>query len=127
MKRRLRTNVWWPGIDREAETFCKTCRACQVVGLPQPPEPITTTELSKGPWQQLAADLMGPLSSGDSLFVVVDYYSRYVEVEVMRSTTADKVVKSLKRMFLTHGLPTDITTDNGPQFISDEFSTFMEQ
>ena len=57
----------------------------------------------------------------DHLFVVVGYCSRYMEVEVSRSTIADKVIASLRKIFLTHGLPVSITTDNGPQSISKEF------
>ena len=47
----------------------------------------------------------------------------------MKKTTSDKIVKSLHRMFATHGLPLQIhvVTDNGPQFISGEFEDFMEQ
>ena len=33
-KQRLRSNVWWAGIDREVEAKCKTCHGCQLVGLP---------------------------------------------------------------------------------------------
>lgn len=68
-----------------------------------------------------------PLPSGDHLFVVVDYYSRYMEVDVLRSTTADKVIASLKKMFLTHGLPVSIKSDNGPQFISQDFRNFVKE
>ena len=66
------------------------------------------------------------LPSGDHLFVVVDYYSRYMEVQVLKVTTTDKIIKSLENMFLTHGLPVSIATDNGPQFISQEFQRFVE-
>ena len=34
MKQRLRSKVWWPGIDREAERYCKTCHSCQLVSQP---------------------------------------------------------------------------------------------
>ena len=67
------------------------------------------------------------LPSGDHLLVVVDYYSRYMEVEVLKSTTADKVIASLRKIFRTHGLPVSITTDNGPQFISEEFCKLVEE
>lgn len=127
MKRHLHTKVWWPGMDRDAEEMCKRCHACQVASQTSNPEPIKSTELPRGPWQLLGADLLGPLPSGDSLFVVVDYYSRYVEVEIMRNTTTDRIIKSLHKMFQTHGLPIQIVTDNGPQFISAEFKDFMEQ
>eukprot|EP00794_Sanderia_malayensis_P004282 gene4282-4850_t len=53
MKRLLRTKVWWPGLDKDAQELCKTCHPCQVVGAPNPPEPIKPTELPKGPWQHI--------------------------------------------------------------------------
>lgn len=77
--------------------------------------------------QHLVADLMTPsLPSGNHVFVVVDYYICFVEVQVMMSTTADMIIASLKNMFLTHALPISINTDNGPQFASEEFRKFVE-
>ena len=60
MKKRLRSKVWWPGIDKEVERFFQTCHSCQLVGRPQPPEPMKSTELPQGPWQHVSADLMTP-------------------------------------------------------------------
>ena len=37
MKQRLRTKVWWPGIDKEVERACKTCHGCQLVSQPTKP------------------------------------------------------------------------------------------
>ena len=34
MKRRLRTMVYGPGIDREIEKFCRNCYGCQLVSQP---------------------------------------------------------------------------------------------
>ena len=126
MKQRLRSKVWWPGIDREAERFCKTCHGCQLVSSPSNPEPIKSTPLPSGPWQDLAIDLLGPLPSGDSVLVVVDYFSRYYEVEIMRSTTSEKIIECLEKIFTTHGLPLSLRSDNGPQFSSDTFEQYLK-
>ena len=48
---------------------------------------------------------MGPLPSGEYVFVVVDYYSRYFEVDIMKSVTSTNVVESLEKIFCMHGLP----------------------
>lgn len=125
-KQRLRTKVWWAGIDKQVEDKCKTCHGCQLVGLPTPPEPLRHTEFPDQPWQDLAADLMGPLPSGEYVFVVVDYYSRYFEVEIMKSVTSTNVIESLEKIFCTHGLPKSLKTDNGPQFASEEFGSFLK-
>lgn len=66
------------------------------------------------------------LLSGNHLFVVLDYYSRCMEVQVLKSTTTDKINRRLKSVFLTHGMPVSITTDNGTQFKSQEFKRFVK-
>jgi len=40
--------------------------------------------MPKGPLQELSKDLCGPFSSGDYLLVVIDDFSRYPEVEILR-------------------------------------------
>ncbi len=125
MKMRLRTKVWWPGLDKEVEKYCKTCHGCQLVGGPSRPEPLSPTELPKGPWQILAVDLLGPLPSGDHVLVCIDYYSRYYEIDVLKVTTAERVITSLDKMFTTHGFPIIITSDNGSQFVAAEFRDYM--
>ncbi|RUA05256.1 MAG: hypothetical protein DSY43_04960 [Gammaproteobacteria bacterium] len=75
----------------------------------------------------MAADLMGPLPSGEYVFVVVDYFSRYFEVDVLRSTTAPKIIESLDKIFCTHGLPVTLRTDNGPQFVSEQFESYLAE
>ena len=127
MKRRLRVKVWWPGIDRQIEMFCRSCHGCQLVSQVSKPEPMVRTDLPSGPWQDLAADLLGPLPSGDFIFVVVDYYSRYFEVEMLRSTTSEKIISCLSKIFLTHGLPLTLRTDNGPQFVSKEVENYLTE
>ena len=125
-KQRLRTKVWWPGIDRQAEQRCRTCHGCQLVGKPLPPEPLKRTELPTQPWQDLAVDLLGPLPTGEYLLVAVDYFSRFFEVAVTKSVTSGKMISCLEAMFATHGLPLSIKTDNGPQFVSEEFEVYLK-
>ena len=125
MKQRLRTKVWWPGIDKEAEKFCKTCHGCQVVSRPKNPKPLQMTELPKGPWQDIAIDFVGPLPSGDYIFAVTDFYNRYVEVSISKRNTAEVAISGLEKMFATHGLPCTVTSDNGPHFVAGTFETLL--
>ena len=104
-KQMLRSKVWWPGMERDAEKFCKSCHGCQLVVQPDPPEPLRPTELPDGPWQALAADFKGPLPSGHYLLVIVDYFSRYYEVAIMLSTTADKMISVFHAVFARHVTP----------------------
>ena len=114
-------------MEKDAEKHCKTCYGCQLVSRPSPPEPIRSTALPTGPWRDLAIDLLGPLPTGESILVVVDYYSRYYEIDIMRSTVASKVISSREEIFARHGLPESLTSDNLPQFIATEFTEYMKQ
>ena len=58
-----------------------------------------------GPWQDIALDLMGPLPTRESLLVVVDYYSRYFDVEIMQSNTTEKITNALIPILTRHGYP----------------------
>ena len=127
MKQRLRSKVWWPGIDKQAERVCQECFGCQLVSVPTKPEPMIRTELPNAPWEHLACDVLGPLPSGDYLFVVIDYYSQFFELEFTKSITAERIVSLLSKILVTHGLPMSIRTDNGPQFINECFKNFVEE
>lgn len=74
----------------------------------------------------MCVDLMGPLSLGESILVVVDYCSHYYEVAVLKFTTAPKIISSLDEIFSRHGLPETLTSDNSPQFVSAEFGEYPE-
>ena len=90
-------------------------------------EPIKPTPLPNGPWQDLCADLMGPFPSGEYVFVVVDYFSRWQEVAILKTVTTEKILRALDIMFCHHGIPISMKTDNGPQFVSQEFKDYMRE
>lgn len=127
MKGRLRSKVWWPRIDKDAENLVKSCKSCTLVGMPNPPAPMKRRELPVAPWIDVAMDLLGPLPSHEYLLVVVDYYSRYKEVKITKSITSSQIISLLKEIFSRLGYPVSITVDNGRQFVSEEFRTFCEE
>ena len=106
---------------------CRRRIVRSLVSQPLKPEPMTRTEFPSAPWQHLAADLLGPLPSGDYIFVVFDYYSRFFEVEFTKSITTEKIVSLMSKMLVTHDLPCSLRTGNGPQFVSDHFKGYLEK
>lgn len=126
MKQRLRTKVWWPKMDVQTDSYVKNCRGCMLVAAPSAPEPMKRRELPSEPWQHLAIDFMGPLPSGHNLLVLVDYYSRYIEIEIMTKIDSRETIKRLEVIFARFGLPLSITADNGRQFVSEEFRDFCK-
>lgn len=127
MKQRLRTKVWWPKIDAHAEAYVKQCHGCTMVSAPPPPVPVCRSKFPDKPWQHLAIDFLGPLPSNDYLLVVVDYYSRFIEIDVMRKIDSAETIKRLCVMFARFGNPISITADNGTQLVSEEFKGFCNE
>lgn len=126
MKRRLRAKSWWPKMDQHIEQFVKQCVGCTLVSAPPPPEPMKRTELPSQPWQHLAMDFLGPLPSGHHVLVLIDYYSRYFEIEIMTKIDSKATITRLRAIFARFGLPLSITADNGRQFISQEMKDYLE-
>ncbi|XP_058456391.1 uncharacterized protein K02A2.6-like [Malaya genurostris] len=126
MKRRLRDRVWWPGKDSDAVARVKACEGCRLVGLPTRPEPMSRRPLPSGPWIDTAMDFLGPLPCGSYLFVIIDYYSRYKEVEIMSKITARDTICKLDRIFTRLGYPRTITLDNAKQFVSTELDLYSK-
>jgi len=75
MKERLRSKVWWPGVDKDAERKCRECYGCQLVMKENITPPVKTTKMPERPWQNLALDLLGPMPTAEYLLVLVDYFS----------------------------------------------------
>ena len=75
----------------------------------------------------VGCDLCGPFPSGESLLVCVDYHSRYPETEILRSVKTSVISDRLRKMFCRYGAPETLVTDNGPQFISNEFKDLMSE
>ena len=44
----------------------------------------------------------------------------------MGSTTSSKSITELQKLFSSYCLPDQLVSDNGPQFTSDEFTSFMK-
>ena len=59
--------------------------------------------------------------------MLVDYYSRFYEVVIMRTITSAKVIEVLQPIFARFGIPCSLGSDNGRQFVLLEFETFLKE
>ena len=121
----LPEKIWFPGIDSLVKETITKFRPCQSVGKPNPPEPLYMTEMPSAPWHKINIDFFGPLPSGDLLLVVIHRYSRYPEVEIVRSTKSSVLIPKLDKIFTVYGIPFELT-NNGPPFNGDEFARYLK-
>ena len=80
---------------------------------------MLSTRLPLYPWERIATNLLE--LNGFTYLIVVDYYSRFIEVQKLTSTTSSSAITHLKAIFATRfGIPAEMVSDNEPQFNSEE-------
>ncbi|XP_058034327.1 uncharacterized protein K02A2.6-like, partial [Ahaetulla prasina] len=126
MKGLARSYVWWPLMDSEIAERVGKCQACQESRPLPPTAPVREWEKPQGPWSRIHIDFAGPFH-GQTFLVVVDAYSKWLEIILMRSMTAEAVISVLRHLFVTHGLPDTLVSDNGPQFTATQFEEYLAE
>jgi transposase InsO family protein len=122
-RERARQSIWWPGLSKQLEELVLNCPECLRSQL-QRPQPLTPTPLPQLPWQKVATDLFD--WKQETYLLVVDYFSRYIEIARLNRPTTTEVVTHLKSLFARHGIPETLVSDNGPQYASREFAEFAQ-
>ena len=123
MKALSRIHVWYPKIDKDIESLVKQCEDCSRVAN-EPPKSVPH------PWDW-PTDVMDRIHvdyfeyERDMFLIMVDSFSKWADVEIMRNTNSQSTIKCLEQWFTGYGLPNQIVTDNGSQFKSEEFSRYL--
>lgn len=122
-RERAKASVWWIGLSSQIEDVVNSCHIC-AESRNDCAEPLIQTPLPKYPWQRAGTDLFH--FKGKTYLLVVDYFSRYVEIARLTSTTSEDAIVHLKSIFGRHGIPEVLVSDNGPQYASEAFVRFSE-
>ena len=124
MKSLARSYMWWPNMDAEIEAKVKIVLNVRKIGSSHHQYLCYVPwEWPSKPWARLHIDHAGPIM-GKMFLVIVDSYSKWLEVRIVHSTTAICTIQELRSVFTTHGLPEMIVSDNGTAFTSNEFQEF---
>ena len=123
--RRAPESMFWPRMSSYIKEYIAKCDVCLAHQNAPQKETIIQHEITARPWAKVGADLCD--SQGRALRVVCDYFSGFIEVERLQSTTSSAVSRALRALSARYGIPNVLVTDNGPQFAAAEFATFASK
>jgi hypothetical protein len=121
-RERAKSSVYWIGISSQIKAMIENCQHCAQHAKTQRREPMIASLLPLRPWQKLATDLLD--FEEKTYIVVMDYYSRFIELEHLHGTVSRDIIKVLKSIFARHRIPDLLISDNGPWCASSEFAAF---
>ncbi|GFR91029.1 Pol polyprotein [Elysia marginata] len=102
-----------------------SCDACQRSKPKNQKEPLHQHDEGNTPWEKVGLDFCE--FGNRQYLIVVDYFSNFIEVEHMTSTTTAHTISKLKQLFARYGIPKTIVSDNGPQFTAEKFQQFAKR
>lgn len=125
MKNIARNYVYWPNIDRDIEETCRACEACRSVRDAPARAVLHPWEYPLHPWQRVHVDFFD--CAGKRFLIVIDAHTKWIETIVMLGTSAGATITALRSIFARFGIPSQLVSDNGPPFFSEEFKIYCEK
>ena len=117
-------SFFWPGINKAIKEVVCQCETHFRFQSQNATVPLTPTPTPSCPWQMCATDIF--MLEGVDHLVVHNFYWKMIFVRCIPpgQSNANKIVLLLKEMFSEHGIPEVLCSDNGPQYVSPQFTDF---
>ena len=87
--------VFRPGMNSAIKDYVSKCDICRRHDRAQPKETPKSQRIPDGPWKTVGTDLFA--FQGGDYFILVDYYSGFIEVEPMVETTSKAIIANLRQ------------------------------
>lgn len=122
----------WPGLCKSVKEWAAACIPCQRAKVYKHTKAPLEQFLIPGKcFDHVHVDLVGPLLQSQGFthrLTIIDCTTRWLEAVPLASTTAAVVAKAFLLTWVSRfGPPTDITSDRGPQFVSELRSAMADR
>ena len=119
-----RESLFWPEITDEICQIVNKCSICKSTSTAQRKLSSVPSEIPPHAWHTLGTDLFYWKHS--DYLVLGDYFSKYLIVRKLPSSTGSAVCKEILNIVTELGKPYVIRSDNGPCYTSTEFKELMK-
>ena len=104
----------------------KSCATCQSHQRTPPCSPLHPWEWLGRPWSQVHVDYVRPFM-GKMFLLIIDAHSKWMDIHCVNSATSSVTIDKMRSTFASHGLPEIVVSDNGSNFVSSEFKSFLQK
>ena len=129
MLMRAQSIVYWPGMSKDLHEIRAGCQECNKNAPSQATLPSEPVNPPSTPFEQIFADFFH--FAGFNYLVVGDRLSGWCEVfptpSGSSSSGARGLVKCLRRMFSIFGVPIELSSDGGPEFVAAITQNFLHR
>ncbi|GFS38882.1 uncharacterized protein K02A2.6 [Nephila pilipes] len=121
-KKRAREIMYWPGMNSDIETVVSECVICEKFKKANSKETLKRHIVPYRPFEKIGMDIMDFCNI--SYLVLMDYYSKWIEIAELANKCADEVITKLKTGFSRFGVPITVISVNIPfnSYIYKNFS-----
>ena len=124
MMGRASGKILWPGMSKDIRQMVDTCETCQDRKPRNQRETLLQHDDGDTPWNKIGLDHCE--IQVRQYLIAVDYYSNFIEVDKLTTTTSPRVIALQRKQFVPFVVPRNIVSDGGPQFASKAFETFIK-
>ena len=115
----------WTHMRAHVKEFKRNCPLCQKIDATTVTNNITPFEVSSySPMQTVSCDFLGPFPDDQYVLVVVDCFSRWVELFLSSAASAEQAAKHLLSHVGRFGTPSQLISDQGSHFINKVIKQF---
>lgn len=130
----LRQYFYWPRMAKQVRDYINSCVLCKETKAPNKvlrPKMGNETVTDR-PFQKIFIDFIGPFPRsklGNAyVFIVLDHLTKFVLLKPLAKANSRNVIRFLEsEVFHKFGVPQTVHSDNGKQFISSEFTSFLDR
>ena len=122
---------YWPAMGQDISKHCKSCSICLKYNYKKTRrEPLHPLPVIATPWERIAIDIVGkmPRTRRGNVYIltIMDFATRYMEAIPLRRVDAKTTCNALLEVFARYGVPKELLSDNGSNFIAGITESLMK-